>query len=137
MHPVGNRTTWRLAKGMAEKDEIELEHRVDLYKFYIDSYMKGILLFLGFAAILFKSAFDTPDYRTLFAGFGIACSVAVLIPFLYGCWHAWLFAKDFNRLAKATGTEVIGVSPFVMLISVVGAFWLIVVFGWVYLLKFM
>jgi hypothetical protein len=122
---------------MKESDKIELEHRVNLYQFYIDQYTKGIAFFLAITGALLKFAIDSKNYRTIFSAIGILCSLAVLIPLLFGFNHESSMSKDFGRLAQNTGTKKISTTPLKMLAIATAIFWIIVFLGWLYLMIFL
>ena len=60
--------------------------------------------------------------------------VAILIVFFYAIVHIRNTRAEFIRLATATGTKPISTGPFAVLTGTVGAFWLVVLTGWVYIL---
>lgn len=121
----------------AEQAENELAHRVDLYKFYMDCYVKGIAFYLGITAFLIKFAIDTPQHRIVFYVGGVACALAILVPLLYSIRHREEMQSDFQRLAALTKTKEISTAPLHMLNSAVLAFWLIIVIGWVCIILFL
>jgi hypothetical protein len=122
---------------MDESDKFELEQRLRLYQFYIDCYIKGIAFFLAITAALLKFAVDAKSYRTVFAVAAIMCTVAVLIPLVFGLIDERKIARDFRRLAETTQTKPISTAPLLMLSIATAYFWLIVFGGWIYILCWM
>jgi len=118
---------------MNERAKFELEQRVDLYQFYLSSYMKGLAFFLAITGVLLKFAVDNREYRSIFSWAGILCSLAALIPIIFARNQERGFSSNFQRLAESTGTVPINTMPFRMLINVVLAFWIVVVLGWLYI----
>lgn len=119
---------------MNENAKIELAHRVGLYQFYISQYTRGIAFFLAITGVLLKFAIDSQQYRFIFSLIGVICSLAVLIPLLFGFWHESNIASDFKRLAQKTKTEMISTAPLKMLSIATAVFWSIVFFGWLYVM---
>lgn len=110
-----------------------------LYQFYIDCYIKGIAFFLGITAALLKFALDSDSagHRTIFALAAITCTVAILIPLVFGIVDESRMAADFRRLAEATKTRPISTVPLRVLSITTGCFWIIVFSGWIYIFGWM
>lgn len=119
---------------MNEVAKLELDHQVILYQFYVATYTKGIALFLAITGALLKFALDSAEHRSIFATAGIVCSVAILIVFFYGLAYRRATQVEFTRLAEAAGTKPISTKPFAALTATAGAFWVVVLAGWVYVL---
>jgi hypothetical protein len=117
---------------MDESAKFELEQKVDLYKFYLSSYLKGIAFFLAIIGALLKFSVDSVAYRGVFSAAGVICCAIVLVPILYGISHERKFRRDFVRLAELTNTKPVSTSPFRMLIVTTASFWVIVSAGWLY-----
>jgi hypothetical protein len=123
----------RKAKGSDEAARLELDHRITLYQFHVGSYIRGIAFFLAINAVLFKFALDDKVQRTLYSIIALLCCLAVLVPLVFGALHIRVMNDDFKRLAEATGTKAILVSPFTMLTIATAAFWLIIFGSWVFM----
>jgi hypothetical protein len=122
---------------MNEAARLELDHRVRLYQFYIDCYIKGAATFLAIMAALLKFAVDAGTYRSVFSVAALVCCAAILIPLSFGVFDERRMSRDFIRLAAATGTVAISTAPLRMLSAAVAVFWLIVACGWFYILVWM
>jgi hypothetical protein len=122
---------------MDESAKLELEHRVRLYQFYIDCYIKGMAFFLGITAALLKFAVDSIPYRNIFAVAAIGCTLTILIPLIFGMVDERRIARDFKRLAELTKTAPISTAPLLMLSVAVATFWVIILGGWIYVIRWM
>ena len=122
------------AKYMDESAKLELEHRVRLYQFYLDCYIKGIAFFLGITAALLKFAVESSLSRATFSLAGVLCSLVILIPLVFAYTHEKALSAEFLRLAEATRTRPISTSPLRMLTRATTLFWVIIAGGWCYLL---
>lgn len=118
-----------------EAAKVELEHRVALYQFYLNSYIRGIAFFLAINAVLFKFAIDDQLHRRMFSILALLCGLAILIPLVFSIRHVREMGSDFKRLAEATRTKPIRVAPLTMLSGATTLFWLIIVGAWVYMLS--
>jgi len=117
-----------------EAAKVELEHRVNLYQFYIGTYTKGIAFFLAITGALLKFALDSEQYRSVFSWAGLLCNAAILIPLIFGIAHERKIAAAFKRLAESTGTTRISTGPLRILAIATVVFWSILCVGWVYVL---
>ena len=111
----------------------ELDHQVQLYQFHVGSYIRGIAFFLAINAVLMKFALDDKSQRLLYSVVAMLCALAILIPLRFGFRHGAKLAADFERLAKATGTQPVDTSPLAMLVRATFWFWLIIFSVWVYI----
>ena len=119
---------------MDDASKTELDHQVTLYQFYLGTYTKGIALFLAITGALLKFALDSKEYRQVFGMAGLASAIAILIIIGYAVFWERITAKEFKRLAEATGTTPISTAPFRALAVAVAAFWVLVFVGWIYIL---
>lgn len=117
-----------------EPVKLELDHRVKLYQFYVELYVKGIALYLGITSVLLKFAVDSTSYREVFCVAGLACAFAILIPLFFAYQHERTLRADFDRLAKASGINAISTSPLLYLSHATTCFWFIIFMGWFYVL---
>ena len=61
---------------MDEAAKLELGHQVDLYQFYIGSYIKGLAFYIAVTGALLKFALDEMQYRRVFTSAGLLVSMA-------------------------------------------------------------
>ncbi len=108
----------------------ELKLRVDLYKFYIDGYIKGITIFLGIQGALFTFAVREAANRALILAVAFVCCCAILMPLHSAFSQEKEFRMRFQELALLCGQKPIETSPLYMLACATTAFLMIVVAGW-------
>lgn len=108
----------------------ELKLRVDLYKFYIDGFIKGITIFLGLQGALFGFAVAQEPHHLLLASIGFVCCLPITLVLLTGYQQEGEFRADFVRLAARANQKVLSTNPLRMLIFATGVFWLFVMAAW-------
>jgi len=118
---------------MDESAKLELEHRVNLYKFLLDLCVKGILFFLAVLGVSVKLALDDKQHRKAFVVMGAAATIVMLVPILSAVIQAREWRADFLRLGKATHTKPIDMKPLWALIIGSAGFWLVFIAFWVYM----
>lgn len=121
---------------MDDSAKIELENSVSLYQFHVNTYIKGIIVFLAITGALFKFSIESNEYRKIYAAAGILCGIAILIPLVFSFIHEKKIKEDFKRLAQTTNTNPISTSPLCMLSRVTAFFWVIISGAWWYILLY-
>ena len=111
---------------MDEAAKFDLEKRIDLYKFYVDLYAKGIVIFLAIQSFVLKSAIDIPRHRQALATVGATAAIIFLVPLFFSFVHERHLRSEFLRLATATETTIVTTAPLRALIWAVAAFWILI-----------
>jgi hypothetical protein len=116
--------------------EVELQHRVELYKFLLNLYVKAILFCLAIAAFTVKIALDDGLHRRPFAVLGMGATLAMSVPIVSGLIQEREWRRHFKRLAKATDTEPISTAPLITMIIGSAVFWVLImgIFLFLYLM---
>lgn len=118
---------------MDESAKFELELRFKLYELYVNSFIKGIALFLAINGALLKFALDSVRYRSVFSLAAIFSFLVIVIPGVFALFHERVLSRDFARLASATNTSPISTVPLRMLAIATWIFWLCFFLGWIYI----
>ena len=113
-------------ESMDEAAKFDLEKRIDLYKFYVDLYTKGIVIFLAIQSFVLKVAVDTPSHRQGLAMVGMTAAAIFLVPLFFAFLHEQSLRSEFLKLSEITKTTTVKTTPLRALIWAVAAFWVLI-----------
>ncbi len=115
-----------------ESAKMELEHRINLYKFLLDLCVKGILFFLAVLGVSVKLVWDDNGfYGRVIAILGACATAIMLVPIIVAILQAREWREDFIRLGQATHTKPVDMKPLWALIIGSSLFWFVFMAFWI------